>query len=158
MAENRQRARKCMPFGDCTWNDVYFVKTIYRCHFGWLSRYPLHKKCYFKHLKNEKWVFLWNMSKSLFSNIACHPTMNTCAKFGHISTNYVMNVAKTLLLHLESYECSFVIASFWEHFFHKTFIMQVYIFFLVIRSHMLTLREGFPLFWFFFISCGHLKI
>ena len=53
------------------------MKTIYRCHFGLLSRYPLHKKCYFKHLKNEKLILLLNMSKSLFGNIACHPTITT---------------------------------------------------------------------------------
>ena len=93
--------------------------------------------------------FLWNMSKSLFGNIACHPTMNTCANFGLIWTNYVMNVPKTLLLHLESYECSFVIASFWEHFSSKTSAPQLY-FFVVTRSYIMTLREGFPLFWFFF--------
>ena len=86
------------------------------------------------------------MSKSLVGNIVCHPTMNTCAKFGHISTNYVMNVAKTLLLHLESYECLFMIASFWEHVFNKTSELQVYIFFMVTRSHVMMLREGFPLF------------
>ena len=79
--------------------------------------------------KMKSGFFLWNMSKSLFGNIACHPTMNTCANFGLIWINYVMNVAKTLLLHLESYECSFVISSFWEHFFHKTFLLQVYFFF-----------------------------
>ena len=56
------------------------------------------------------------------------PQWNTCANFGHIWTNYVMNVAKTLLLHLESYECLFVIASFWEHFSSKTCAMWVYIF------------------------------
>ena len=109
---------------------------------------PLHKKCYFKHLKNEKWIFLWNMSKNLFGNIVCHLIMNTYAKLGHIWTNYVMKVAKTLFLCPESYECSFVIASIWEHFSSKTSAPQLY-FFVVTRSHIMTLREGFPLFWFF---------
>ena len=100
-------------------------------------------------LKNEKCIFLWNMSKSLVGNIVCHATMRTCAKFGHISTNYVMNVAKTLLVSLENYECLFMIASFWEHVFNKTYELQVYIFFMVTRSHVMTLREDFSLFRFF---------
>ena len=111
-------------------------------------KFRKNKKRYFKHLKNEKWVFLWNMSKSLFDNIACHSTMNTCDNFGLIWTNYVMHVAKTLLLHLQSYEFSFMIASFWEHFSSKTSATQLY-FVVVTRSHIMTLREGFPLFWFF---------
>ena len=86
------------------------------------------------------------MSKSLVGNIVYHATMHTCAKFGHISTNYVMNVAKTLLVSLESYECLFMIASFWEHFCSETSVKQVYIFFLVTRSHIMMLREGFPFF------------
>ena len=109
-------------------------------------------------LKNENWILLWNMLKSLVGNIVCHATMHTCAKFGHISTNYAMNVAKTLPVTLESYECLFMITSFWEHVFNKTSELQVYIFFMVTRSHVMTLREGFSLFWFFWILYACLKI
>ena len=34
----------------------------------------------------------------MFANIVGHPMMHTCAKFGHILTNYVTNMPKILLV------------------------------------------------------------
>ena len=108
-------------------------------------------------LRKWKVVFLWNKLESSFGNIVCHHMMHACAKFGPIWRNYVTNVAKTLLLWLESYECSFEIASFCEHFFNESFVLPVYIF-LVTRSRIMMQRVGFPFFWFFLISYGDFKI
>ena len=121
-----------------------------------------------RHLAWKSWIFVHGSSfvRTLFQDICLissflfllNATMHIFVKFGYISTNYVMNVAKTPLVSLESYECLFMIASFWEHVFNKLLNCK-FIFFMVTRSHIMTRREGFPLFWFFFwILYARLKI
>ena len=88
--------------------------------------------------------------------LPCH-NAHMCQIRAHILTNYVMNVAKTLLVSLERYECLFMIASFWEHVSIKLLNCK-FIFFMVTRSLVMVLREGFRLFWFFIISYACLKI
>ena len=94
----------------------------------------LNKLCHesshnIRHLTWKSWIFVHGSSflRTPFQDICrisillflLNATMHICVKFGYISTNYVMNVAKTLLVSLESYECLFMIASFWEHVFNK---------------------------------------
>ena len=109
----------CSPFQDARlciiW--TYLNKLCHECHHN------------IRHLAWKSWIFVHGSSflRTLFQDICrissflflLNATMHICVKFGYISTNYVMNVAKTLLVSLESYECLFMIASFWEHVFNK---------------------------------------
>ena len=82
--------------------------------------------------------------------------MRRCAQYEIIWINYAMNVAIRLIIWLQSHESSRMIARFWEHFFKRIVVLQV--FFLVTWSHIMTQCGGFPIFWFFWIFYARFKM
>ena len=89
---------------------------------------PSQKKPYLGHSKNGKWFFRPKEMKTSLGNIVFHSTMHPCAQYEIIWTNYAMNVAIRLIIWLESHESSHLIAHFWEHFFKRISVLQVYYF------------------------------
>ena len=66
-----------------------------------------------------------NKLEPRFGNIVFHHKTEACAQFGHIIRNYSTDVAISLLVWLESHESSFMVGRLLEHFFKKTFVLQV---------------------------------
>ena len=66
--------------------------------------------------------------KTPLGNIDWDSKMHPCAQYEIIWTNYVMNVAIRLIIWLEIHESSRMIAHFWEHFFKRIIVLQVYYF------------------------------
>ena len=86
------------------------------------------QKTSFWALENGKLIFRTKKIKTPLGNIVCHSNMHPCAQYEIIWTNYAMNVAIRLLIWLESHESSRMIAHFWEHFFKRIAVLQVYYF------------------------------
>ena len=105
----------------------------------------LHKKSIFGTPKIKKLIFIRRKNKLFFGNIVRHSKMHACVQYEVFLRNYEVNVAITSDIWPESHESSFMIANFCEHFFKIVTVFQVYIF-MDTRAHIMTQREGFPLF------------
>ena len=112
------------------------------------------KKPPFGHSENEKWFFRPKKMKTSLGNIVCHSNMHPCAQYEIIWTNYAMNVAIRLIIWLESHESSRMIAHFWEHFFKRIVVLQVYYFFWKLGHilwHNAKVFQFFDFFWIFYV-------
>ena len=111
------------------------------------------KKPHFGRSKNGKWIFRPKKMKTSLGNIVCHSNMHPCAQYEIIWTNYDMNVAIRLIIWLESHESSRMIAHFWEHFFKRIAILQVYYFPGNLVTYNDTMRRFSNFLIFFNFSC-----
>ena len=118
----------------------------------------LHKKAYFGHLKNGKWIFRPQKMKTSLGNIVFHSNMHPCAQYEIIRTNYVMNVAIRLIIWLESHESSRMIAHFWEHFFKITTYYKFIIIFGNLVTYDDTMRRFSNFLIFFWIFYARFKM
>jgi hypothetical protein len=90
-------------------------------------------------------------------NIACHGKVLMCAQFGNIKTNYAMVLRRSIgHLHWKPWIFGHGWSFLWTHFL-SSFRIPNLIFFLGSRSHKMTEREGFTLFWLFFNSWGKIQ-
>ena len=105
----------------------YFIKMIWS-NFSTNIWEVLHKKTHFGHSENGKLIFRPMKMKNHLGNIVFHSNMHPSAQYEIIWTNYAMNVVIRLIIWLESHESSRMTAHFWEHFFKRIVLLQVYYF------------------------------
>ena len=108
------------------------------------------QKSPFLALRKWKMIFFAKKLKNFFGIIVCHVKMHVCTKYGHIISNYAMDVAITLVICFGSHETSYMIARFWEHLFKIFAIFQVFYFPYElghIKWHNAKILHFFELFW-----------
>ena len=109
----------------------------------------LHKTTHFWHSENEKWFFCSKKVKTVFGNIVIQ---DACLCIIWTYLNELCHECHHNIRHLAWKSWIFVHgSSFLRTPFQDICRIPSFLFFLKIKSHIMTHCEGFPLFWFFWI-------